>query len=92
MAVATKVRTMLSKMRDVILKAAANEAEVEDPPLTPPYSWEPAISVTGDSSTTCPKCGAPMEEWELCDFNPVSHMGYIYCRRCGGYIRMYDAG
>lgn len=80
-------------MRDAILKAAANEVEVEDPPLTPPYSWEPAhgISVAGDS-TTCPKCGAPSKEWELCDYNPASLMGYIYCRRCGSYIRMYDAG
>jgi len=42
--------------------------------------------------TCCKKCGAPPSEHELRDYSMLWHDGDVYCRKCGSYVRMWDAG
>lgn len=43
-------------------------------------------------SPDCPHCGAPPSEHEVRNHSLMWHDGDVHCRRCGGYVRMYDAG
>lgn len=42
--------------------------------------------------TDCPNCGAPPSQHQLRNYSMMWHDGDIYCRNCGAYVRMYDAG
>ncbi len=44
------------------------------------------------SSPNCPGCGAPPAEQEVRNYDSTWHDGDVHCTKCGGYVRMYDAG
>lgn len=57
------------------------------------------VGATGDvfhalhsGSPNCPKCGAPSSEQEVKSYDPDWHDGDVHCKKCGTYIRAYDAG
>ena len=43
-------------------------------------------------SPNCPKCGAPPSEQEIRNHSLMWHDGDIHCKKCGTYVRVYDAG
>lgn len=50
------------------------------------------IPCLGPNSPNCPKCGAPPAEQEVRDHDLIMHDGKVYCKRCGSFVRDYDAG
>ena len=49
------------------------------------------ISTSGGNLKSCPDCGRGPEAWEIRDYDPFFHDGWIYCQ-CGQYMMRYDAG
>jgi hypothetical protein len=61
-------------------------------PLTPvPNDGDQVGTILG-RDTPCPKCGSPPKEHEVRDHSLMWHDGKVYCRRCGAFVRLYDAG
>lgn len=44
------------------------------------------------ANVNCPKCDSPPSEHEVHNHSAVWHDGDVYCKRCGSYVRMFDAG
>lgn len=40
----------------------------------------------------CPKCGAPPKDHEVRNHDPIWLDGDVYCKKCGAYVRAFDAG
>ena len=48
--------------------------------------------VFSELSNNCPKCDSLPSEHEVREYDMMWHDGDVYCRKCGSYVRMYDAG
>lgn len=61
------------------------------PNFTPRDQTGETLHLFAESSTNCKKCGAPPNEHEVRNFDPIFRDGDVHCMRCGSYVRMYDA-
>ena len=43
-------------------------------------------------SPDCPECGASPSEHEVKNYNEMFRDGDVHCKKCGAYVRAYDAG
>lgn len=50
------------------------------------------VPALGINSPNCPHCGAPPSEHEVRNHSLEWHDGDVYCTKCGGRVRDYDAG
>ena len=40
----------------------------------------------------CKKCGSAPKDHIVKNYSMMWHDGDVYCKKCGEYVRMYDAG
>lgn len=59
------------------------------------------VQMTTNTEKPCPHCAAPASETangktvsnrELRDYDFMWGDGKIYCKKCGGFVRIYDRG
>lgn len=60
--------------------------------FTPTGSTDGVSHALHSGSPNCPSCGAPPSEHEVRNHDLAAHDGDVHCKRCGAYVRMYDAG
>jgi hypothetical protein len=61
--------------------------------LTPVPGDSPSVGhMLYAGSPNCPKCDAPPSEHEVRNHSLMWHDGDVHCKKCGTYVRDYDAG
>jgi hypothetical protein len=70
------------------IKRAVDQAAA-DAGMQPAGSSGPVNHILG-RQTICPDCGST--SMEVRNYDPMCRDGDVYCRACGAYVRMYDAG
>jgi hypothetical protein len=73
--------------------AEAREAFRVGPMTAVPNDGVPGVGTLLSPATEgCPRCGAPPSEFEVRNHDLKWHDGDVHCRRCGAFVRRYDAG
>lgn len=85
------------------LAAFCHICDVTSARLWPQYprreydGWKGAVRITDVGiqfpayQTDCPNCGSSPRYHEVRNFDQMSRDGDVYCKLCGGYVRMFDA-
>lgn len=48
--------------------------------------------ILAQTSPNCPKCNSTPCNHEVRNYDLMWHDGDVHCKKCGAYVRTYDAG